>query len=172
MAFNSNELGVIRTYVAITGEAPTQAQLQAAFDKTGLNSLATDLINARPAQGNTAFVTSLYENLLGRAPDAEGLEYWTSLLSSSAGANQLSKARLAVEFQNVAALNADSEEGLVDGTAGLTSVGGEFATPTDPEEPTDPTDITTEFNFDTTKGASDVKGWTHTKSDETGEISE
>lgn len=37
MAFNSNELGVIRTYVAITGEAPTQAELQAAFDKTGLN---------------------------------------------------------------------------------------------------------------------------------------
>ncbi|GAA3588945.1 DUF4214 domain-containing protein [Marinobacter xestospongiae] len=169
MAFNSNELGVIRTYVAITGEAPTQSEFEAAFETTGMDALATALLEGRPQQSNQAFVESLYQNLLGRAADAEGLQYWTSLLSASAGQNQLSKARLAAEFQNSAAQNAADEPGLVDGTTGLTSVDGDFKEPgpVGPEP-----DLDFQFEFDTSKGASDVKGWTHTESDETGEVSE
>src|SRR5690554_4547049 len=166
MALNVNELGVIRTYVAITGNAPTQTELQDAFDTTGLNALATALIQAKPAQSNDAFVTDLYTNLLGRAPEADGLQYWSSLLTSAAGPNQLSKARLAVEFQNAASLNAADEAGFVDGTAGLSSVNGEFADGTGPvTDPTLPTEVVFDFDFDTTKGESDVTGWTHLKYD-------
>ncbi|MDV2079928.1 DUF4214 domain-containing protein [Marinobacter xestospongiae] len=170
MAFNSNELGVIRTYVAITGEAPTQSEFEAAFEKSGMNALATELLQSRPQQSNQAFVEGLYQNLLGRAADEEGLQYWTSLLSASAGQNQLSKARVAAEFQNAAAANAADEPGLVDGTAGLTSVDGEFTDIVNPPPVTEPPEY--EFSFDTSKGQSDVKGWTHTKSDETDEVSE
>src|SRR5690554_2251820 len=167
MALNVNELGVIRTYVAITGNAPTQTELNNAFDTTGLDALATALIQAKPAQSNNGFVTDLYTNLLGRAPEAEGLQYWTSLLTSAAGPNQLSKARLAVEFQNAAALNAADEPDFVDGTAGLSTVNGEFADGTvgpDPD-PEVPDEIVFDFNFDTTKGESDVTGWTHVSAD-------
>ncbi|NWO04477.1 MAG: DUF4214 domain-containing protein [Alteromonadaceae bacterium] len=169
MALNGNEIGVINTYVAITGEAPSQAELQAAFETTGLNALATELLSDQAEPSNTAFVTSLYENLLDRTPDQEGLEYWTSLLGAP---SELSKARLAVEFQYAADLNRENEENFVDGTAGLSTVEGEFATPTEPDDgDEEPVEITTEFDFNTDKGASDVTGWTHTKSDETGEVS-
>ncbi|UDL03833.1 DUF4214 domain-containing protein [Marinobacter sp. CA1] len=169
MAFNSAELGVIRTYIAITGDAPTQSEFAAAFEEnSGLPSLATELLEGRPQQSNQAFVEGLYQNLLGREADQEGLEYWASLLSASAGQLQLSKARLAVEFQNASALNAENEPGLVDGTPGLTSVDGVFDGPI--VEP--PPVLDFRFDFDTTKGASDVTGWTHTKSDETGEVSD
>ncbi|MBU2875741.1 DUF4214 domain-containing protein [Marinobacter salexigens] len=168
MALNVNELGVIRTYVAITGNAPTQTELNDAFDTTGLDALATALIQAKPAQSNNGFVTDLYTNLLGRAPEADGLQYWTSLLTSAAGPNQLSKARLAVEFQNAAALNAADEAGFVDGTAGLSTVNGEFADGTvDPGDDVTPDDIVFDFNFNTDKGVSDVTGWTHVSADPT-----
>jgi hypothetical protein len=167
MALNVNELGVIRTYVAITGNAPTQTELNNAFDTTGLDALATALIQAKPAQSNNGFVTDLYTNLLGRAPEAEGLQYWTSLLTSAAGPNQLSKARLAVEFQNAAALNAADEPDFVDGTAGLSTVNRDFADGN--ENPGNggetPDDIVFDFNFNTDKGESDVTGWTHASGD-------
>jgi hypothetical protein len=174
MALNVNELGVIRTYVAITGNAPTQTELNDAFDKTGLNALATALIQAKPAQSNNGFVTDLYTNLLGRAPEVAGLQYWTSLLAGSDdpldpdfNPNLLSKARLAVEFQNAAALNAADEPDYVDGTAGLSTVNGDFAdgneNPGDGGEP--PVDIIFDFDFNTEKGESDVTGWTHASGD-------
>jgi hypothetical protein len=162
MALNVNELGVIRTYVAITGNAPTQTELNNAFEYSNINALATALVQNKPAQSNDGFVTDLYTNLLGRAPETEGLQYWSSLLASSAGVNQLSKARLAVEFQNAASLNAADEPGFVDGTAGLSTVDGEFGGVTPPPV-TEPFEV--DFDFDTTKGDSDVKGWTHTSAD-------
>lgn len=36
----------------------------------------------RAGNTNLAFVTSLYENILGRRPDAGGLDYWTGLMDS------------------------------------------------------------------------------------------
>ncbi|MDV2079930.1 DUF4214 domain-containing protein [Marinobacter xestospongiae] len=120
--FNPGEHAVIRTYIAITGEAPTQAQFEAAFSHTGLRALSTELISARPAQSNSAFLTDLYEHLLNRAPDAEGFEYWTALMNGG----ELSQSKLATEFQNSAAVNAANEPGLVDGTPGLNPVDGAF----------------------------------------------
>ncbi|UDL03831.1 DUF4214 domain-containing protein [Marinobacter sp. CA1] len=120
--FNPGEHAVIRTYIAITGEAPTQAQFEAAFSHTGLRALSSELISARPAQSNSAFLTDLYEQLLNRAPDAEGFEYWTALMNGG----ELSQSKLATEFQNSAALNAANEPGLVDGTPGLNPVDGAF----------------------------------------------
>lgn len=120
--FNPDEQAVIRTYIAITGEAPTQAQFEAAFSYTGLRAFSTELVSSRPAQSANAFVTDLYEHLLNRAPDTEGFEYWTGLLNGG----QIGQARLATEFQNAAAVNAANEPGLEDGTSGLTSINGSF----------------------------------------------
>lgn len=122
--FNPDERGVIRTYIAVTGEPPTQEQLEAAFDFTNLQALTTELVSARPAQGDAAFVTSLYEHLLDRTPGAEALGYWVGLLSGDG----IGKARLAVEFQNSAAVDASGTGGLLDDSLALTPVNGQFST--------------------------------------------
>lgn len=167
MAFNVNELNVIRSYIAVTGSAPTQDQLAAAFNFSSLNALTRELTQGN-TQSNEDFVKAMYTNLLGRAADAEGLEYWTSLMSASQGLNALSKAAVTTAFQWAAAANAANEPTLVDGTAGLSPVGGAFPTGGTEEEPgegeTGP-EYQDTFVFDTDIGRSDVSGWTHASGD-------
>lgn len=168
MAFNVNELNVIRSYIAVTGSAPTQDQLAAAFNFSSLNALTRELTLGN-TQSNEDFVKALYTNLLGREADAAGLEYWTSLMSSSQGLNALSKAAVTTAFQWAAAANAANEPTLVDGTAGLSPVGGAFPVGGgDEEEPGtgEPgVEYQDTFTFDTEIGRSDVAGWSHIKGD-------
>jgi len=46
--------------------------------------VASAEFQARGALSNAAFVSVIYENALGRAPDAEGLQAWTGALNSGA----------------------------------------------------------------------------------------
>ncbi|UDL03832.1 DUF4214 domain-containing protein [Marinobacter sp. CA1] len=109
--FSHPELSLIRTFIALTGKPPTQTQLEFSFGFYDLWSRAQDLAKCSAGMGRDEFVTQLYQNLLNRAPDAEGLAYWSSLLAS--GSDSLDQATLAVHFQHSAAMNANQEPGLV-----------------------------------------------------------
>jgi hypothetical protein len=64
--------------------ASDHAQLAAGASKA---TVATEILNSpeylnlHPAQTDTQFVTSLYEGMLGRAPDPNGLTAWTTELA-------------------------------------------------------------------------------------------
>ncbi len=160
MAFTTDELNVIRSYIAYTGVAPTQAELEAAFDQENIFDFAEALI-AGNTQTNTEFVTALYQNLLGREPDAGGLEFWTGLMSASQGLLALSKDQVLLAFQQEAT-KAANDGAVVTGKveaaeqAGLTTDDGSFGS-TGPVTPTD--DEYLDRTFDATPGDSDVKGW-------------
>ena len=93
---NTTEAEVARLYQAALGRAPDEAGL-AYWDynlNTGgsLTSLATSFLSSAEfaarfpaaASDNTAFVTQLYQNVLGRAPDSGGLSYWVGALTIGA----------------------------------------------------------------------------------------
>lgn len=65
---------------------------------------------------NAQFVTDLYANVLDRAPDAAGFNYWMSALSSGQ-----SREHVLVGF-------ADSAEAISNATAGFTGQSGYHAT--------------------------------------------
>ena len=44
-----------------------------------------------PAQRNTIFVTTLYRDILGRAPDSAGLSYWVNRLLAGATPSQVAQ---------------------------------------------------------------------------------
>jgi S-layer protein len=86
---------VIREYQAAFGRVPDQAGLnfwvnQVAANPSALSTLSTTFANSpefeslygatasTSGMGNVALVTSLFTNVLGRAPDAAGLAFWTS----------------------------------------------------------------------------------------------
>ena len=43
---------------------------------------SAEFMNDHTGQGNAAYVTSLYQNGLGRAPDAPGAAFWTGMLDN------------------------------------------------------------------------------------------
>lgn len=51
-------------------------------NQTEFKSIYGDV--SSPTFDNNAFVTQVYQNLFGRAPDAEGLKYWSDLLAKDA----------------------------------------------------------------------------------------
>jgi Domain of unknown function (DUF4214)/Immunoglobulin I-set domain/Regulator of chromosome condensation (RCC1) repeat len=90
--FNSYVGSVSRLYLAAFSRIPDQPGLinWVNYAEAG-NSLASvadtftasqEFTNRYGAMSDTAYVTALYQNVLGRAPDPAGLTYWTGLLSS------------------------------------------------------------------------------------------
>lgn len=116
LEFSQQELSLVRTFIALTGKPPTQTQLEISFSYSDLWSRGSSLALCSAGMEDEAFVTMLYENLLDREPDPEGLAYWVGLLSPAAGNQPLDKSVLAIHFQHAAAMNAENEAGLVEGT--------------------------------------------------------
>lgn len=88
---------------------------------TAVNGSAalTDLVNSfgKSAESSalyngstTHFVTAIYQNVLGRAPDADGLAYWSQLIDSG----KLSRPLAALNILTGAESN-HSTQGLIDG---------------------------------------------------------
>ena len=129
---------VLRLYQAAFGRAPDQAGLHgwvgALQQGTPLSAVAgaflgTPEFAARYGAGlsTTGFVTALYQNALGRAPDAAGLAGWVGQISSvqvSSGqvsSGQVSQAQVLTDFSESAENRADTA-GLV--AAGIWDVSG------------------------------------------------
>lgn len=85
----------IELYIAYFNRAPDAVGLNfwgtAFANGTSLDEMASlfvgqpETLAAYPAgTSNTAFATSVYDNVLGRVPDAAGLAFWTGLLDSGA----------------------------------------------------------------------------------------
>ncbi|WP_448506883.1 DUF4214 domain-containing protein [Immundisolibacter sp.] len=84
---------VSQLYVALFGRAPDAEGLgfwtQALADGASLTDIANSMYDTDPARSyyplfltNAEIITSFYTNVLGRAPDAEGLAYWTAKLNA------------------------------------------------------------------------------------------
>ncbi len=97
LVFDANDEAaqVVRLYQAALGRAPEQSGLgfwtTALSNGAALDQLAQGFLNApefvqRYGAGlsNEAFVTALYENILGRGPDAAGHAFWTNALNDGA----------------------------------------------------------------------------------------
>lgn len=86
-------LQVTELYVALFGRAPDAEGLgfwtQALNNGTSLTAIADSMYNTTPARAyyplfltNTEIVTAFYVNVLGRAPDTEGLNFWVAKLNA------------------------------------------------------------------------------------------
>jgi Domain of unknown function (DUF4214) len=93
--FVPNAAGTLVTELYETGlaRAPDQGGLQyftAAYSTETPSQIATEITASsefladHAGQSNSAYVTSLYQDGLGRAPDTTGLDYWTAQLNSGA----------------------------------------------------------------------------------------
>lgn len=94
VTWDANAEAVRRLYIATLARAPDDTghqnwQASLASGQT-LASIATGFINSTEfsniygALNNTAFVTTLYNNVLGRAPDSAGLNSWVTQLNNGA----------------------------------------------------------------------------------------
>ena len=120
VAGNANDATITRLYEAIDARAPDPSGLAAygsALDAGQSVAQIAAAMLASPeyasrfgAPANAAFVTELYQNLLGRAPDAGGLAGYTAALAGGE-----SRAQLVAGFVN-------SDEARLD-TAPLTHLG-------------------------------------------------
>ena len=92
---NSVAAEILRLYQAALGRAPDSIGLaswvQSIDQGTSLTSVANGFLGSSEFQAlypdandPTAFVTQLYQNVLGRAPDTTGLSSWVSSLTSGA----------------------------------------------------------------------------------------
>jgi hypothetical protein len=95
---------VARLYLAGLGRLPDRSGLQYWTRRHAagvrLGDLAQQFLRSSEFQrrygspGNTAYIDVLYRNVLGRAADADGLDYWNRRLT----ARQISRAGLLVQF--------------------------------------------------------------------------
>ncbi|GIL40132.1 DUF4214 domain-containing protein [Roseiterribacter gracilis] len=83
-------------YDRLPDEAGLNAQIKAANANVSLLQLATNFLNSKeaaalalPSLTNTAFVTMLYDNSFGRAPDAGGLQVQLNALAQGVSRAQL-----------------------------------------------------------------------------------
>lgn len=114
VAASTVEAGVASLYHAAFGRTGEAGGVEFWFDyaKEGLSlhDIAVGFTQspefaASAALSNHDFITQLYTNTFGRAPDAGGMTYWTQQL-----ANGASRADLLTQFATVAALN---EQGVI-----------------------------------------------------------
>jgi len=117
MALTATQTAITKIYLGAFNRAPEKSGLEywtaeVASGKT-LNQV-TDIIFSLPvvkaiypdSMSNTDFLTAVYTNVFGKAPDAEGLAYWNSQLSAG------------VERGRVVITMIDAGLGTPDGTAG------------------------------------------------------
>ena len=91
---NTDPKTVGRLYTAAFGRKPDEAGLQFWINVmndplVSYKDVSQDFVNspefstiASPESSSNVFTSALYQNVLGRAPDASGLEYWTKQLDS------------------------------------------------------------------------------------------
>jgi hypothetical protein len=93
---SAHQTAIANLYIALFNRAPdadgfafwTQALANgASLDTIGRNFVATPEARATypESQSATDFVTAYYTNVLGRAPDANGLAFWTQALANAGG---------------------------------------------------------------------------------------
>jgi hypothetical protein len=109
-ATSTVEAGVAALYHAAFGRTGEQQGIEYWFDLAdqgySLNQIAhgftisPEFMAGAAGKSDSQFVTDLYVNLFGRAPDAGGLTYWTTQM-----ANGLSRADVLSGFATAAALN-------------------------------------------------------------------
>lgn len=82
--------------------APTTATMQSCSQIGLLDQFiaSTEFAARFNAVNNTSFVTVVYENVLGRAPDASGLNFWVQSLASMSRAQLLQAFILCPEYQS------------------------------------------------------------------------
>jgi hypothetical protein len=118
VSWNPNAASVRRLYIATLDRGPDDGGLQnwtnALNAGQSLNSIVTGFINSAEfsnvygALSNSAFVTTLYNNVLGRAPDSAGLNSWVSQLNSGTsretvvlGFSESAEFKNTSEFRNI-----------------------------------------------------------------------
>lgn len=159
MSFNTNELNVIRSYIAITGNAPSATEFEAAFDNfAGLQNLLVTLVPSREEETNRQFIESLYANA-GLEVNG-GVDYWLGELGS------MTRAEVAMHFQwaaqEEAAFVAKVDQGVID--RGLEANDSVFKAPSDGggngggEVTPEPNDFRTEIKFTTDQDPYDHLG--------------
>lgn len=98
--WNSSEhraLQVVEAYTTVLGRSPAAAEqsywisaMQAGLDERGLwRAFLCSPEYSANYSSDSAFVQSLYQNLLGRAADSSGLSYWTNRLAQGMSRSQL-----------------------------------------------------------------------------------
>lgn len=100
----------------------SNAELRELVDAFGTSAESAALYNGT----TTAFVTAIYNNVLGRAPDSEGLAFWVGEIDR---ANGISRGKAAMSIMAGAQANT-STQGLIDGqiVSNKTTVGSAFTT--------------------------------------------
>jgi hypothetical protein len=110
--FQSNGFFVISAYIAVLGRNPDYAgwlywlgNLQAGLPQQQvINAFiqSTEFQTTYGTLNNTQFVTLVYQNVLGRAPDANGLAFWVGQLNTGAAtrAQVMYSFATSTEFQN------------------------------------------------------------------------
>jgi autotransporter-associated beta strand protein len=152
--------GIAHLYFGALGRLPDAATLDFLMDKrlsgTSLVGMADSLVAGAEfagkftAQDNTGFVNQLYQNVLHRAPEQAGIDYWTHQLAAGArrgevllGFTESAEFKAASDHYVTVGLNylellgrapeqagLESWRGLLDqGTAEVTIVGGFMAAP-------------------------------------------
>lgn len=125
---------VLRLYQAALGRAPDQAGLHQWIGSLQAGAPLSDLATAflgspefaaryGAGLGTTGFVTALYQNALGRAPDAAGLADWTSRISSG----QITQSQALVGFSESAENRADTAGQVAAGIWDVSEAGAEVA---------------------------------------------
>ena len=119
--------------VLVKDSAPTDIQklVTAYAGSPALEALVNSFSGSAEAQalygGSTTqqFVTAIYQNVLGRAPDADGLTFWSNAIDS----NKLSKGDAALSIMAGALVNT-TPQGLQDATLvnNRIAVAGQFTT--------------------------------------------
>lgn len=103
----------VKLYIALFNRAPDGAGFafwtQALENGASLTVIAQSMLAAPEAlaiypaaQNNAQFVTSYYTNVFGRAPDAEGLAFWSAVLAAEGGAASFSaRATLVLKIADI-----------------------------------------------------------------------
>lgn len=112
-AEDTQQAAITTLYETTFGRTADAAGLQYWFDRaaagTSLDRIATEFtqsaeFTATSGQlSNTDFVHALYQQTFGRAPEADGLAYWTQALESGGA----TRAQLVRSFSDIAAHNID-----------------------------------------------------------------
>jgi Ca2+-binding RTX toxin-like protein len=116
MALNAAQASVYRLYQATLNREPDLAGLKswetALLGGQSLNQITSGFVNSAEFQttygalNNNQFVTLLYNNVLHRAPDANGLAGWVNLLNTGATRSTVVDGfSESVECQNITALD-------------------------------------------------------------------
>ena len=106
-------IAVAKLYVALFNRAPDASGfafwVQAVNNGASLTSLAQTVLGSQEAlaiypasQTDAQFVTAFYATVFGRAPDAEGLAFWSAALAAQGGAGSMSaRAALVVQITDI-----------------------------------------------------------------------